>query len=144
MKQIILAIILSVTFFFGKANDNINMDVFYSFITEWWKTPYKFGGDSKKGIDCSAFTMTFYKNVLHKYLPRTAKEQYKISKRIEKDNLDLGDLVFFRNNSKSGWHVGIYMYDGLFIHSGVKHGVFVNNLNDSYYKKVYYGAGRLV
>jgi len=70
-------------------------------IIRYMNTPYKFGGDSKKGIDCSAFTQIMFKNTMSIDLSRTANEQYNMGKDIEeKKELQFGDLVFFPDLSK--------------------------------------------
>lgn len=125
--------------------DSTTVTKLYDFIQEWWRTDYQYGGTNKRGIDCSAFTRTLYLNVYSKDLPRTAQQQYSITKRINKEDLKAGDLVFFRYKATkriSGWHVGVYITSGFFVHSGSDRGVFVNNLEEPKYQKIYYSAGR--
>lgn len=112
---------------------------------ELFGTPYRFGGTSKKGFDCSAFTRYVYFNVAQIVLPRTAREQINIGKVIKKrEDLQFGDMVFFHTYSrKFASHVGIYLKDGLFVHSGTRYGVAVASLNSDYYSKRYIGARRL-
>lgn len=116
----------------------------YSFIDEWLGTKYKVGGYTKNGIDCSGFTKKLYENVFYSVIPRTAKTQYQSSKKINRDNLILGDLVFFRTNSRTTWHVGVYLFNNLFIHSGNKKtGVHISSLDNQYYKKTFLCGGRI-
>jgi hypothetical protein len=115
----------------------------FDFVYEWWGTKYRYGGTSKKGIDCSAFTSKLFDNVYDVNLPRTASEQYRATVRITKNDLKDGDLVFFRTRYKSGWHVGVYLTDGWFIHSKSRVGVTFDNLNNPTYSRIYYGAGRI-
>ena len=76
-------------------------------------------------------------------VPRTAREQYRVSARVNRMDLQEGDLVFF--NTRGGVsHVGIYLGDGFFTHSSSSKGVTINNLDESYYSKKYIGAGRVV
>ena len=115
----------------------------YAVIEDWWATRYRYGGSTKKGIDCSAFTSTLLNEVFGLVLPRTAKDQYALSEKINKrDNLLEGDLVFF--NTRGGVsHVGVYLGNGYFVHSSVHAGVTINSLNDDYYNRKYIGGGRV-
>lgn len=114
-------------------------------IIKYLNTPYKYGGNSTRGIDCSAFTQTVYNNVLSFNLNRSAREQYKQG--IEVDNpedLKFGDLVFFntRRRVKPG-HVGIYIGDNLFAHASSRNGVIVSSLDQSYYSRRFMGGRRI-
>lgn len=115
----------------------------YRFIKEWWNVPYKWGGTTKRGVDCSAFVKTMYKKLHGKDLPRTSGEQYKFVKKIGKDDLRTGDLIFFKAGRRIT-HVGYYLFDSLFVHSASKSkGVTISNLYDSAYKRTWYSQGRV-
>jgi len=118
-------------------------DPLFDFVTEWWGVKYRYGGETKKGIDCSAFTLKLFDKVYNVKLPRTASEQYRLTSRIKKEELKDGDLVFFRTNYMSTWHVGVYLTDGWFIHSKGRVGVTFDNLENPKYQRLYYGAGRI-
>jgi len=114
-----------------------------SFYKEWRGVRYKWGGSTKRGIDCSAFVQKAYKNSFNLKLPRTTKYQHKVGKYINKNSLRLGDLVFF----KTGWdsrHVGIYLDNGRFMHASTSKGVIISSLNNRYYKKHYWKAKRVL
>ncbi len=114
-------------------------------IIEYLNTPYKYGGNSKKGIDCSAFTQTVYNNTLSIQLLRSARDQYTQGQIIEnREDLKFGDLVFFntRRRVKPG-HVGIYIGDNLFAHASSKKGVIVSSLDHEYYSKRFMGGRRI-
>jgi cell wall-associated NlpC family hydrolase len=115
-----------------------------SFINEWKGTPYRLGGRSKSGIDCSQFTKRLYKDVYNKQLADVAWKQWNQTKRITKDSLEIGDIVFFSSKtSPSRWHCGIYIGNNKFVHSSNKiEGVKVSDLNEHRYIKSYKGAGR--
>jgi peptidoglycan DL-endopeptidase LytE len=108
--------------------------------------PYRYGGDSVRGLDCSAFTRKMYE-IFDVQLPRTAREQFREGMKVEKGELDTGDLVFFRTKrfAKEPTHVGIYIGDGKFIHasSALKRGVKVDSLNEGYFDRAYTGAVRV-
>jgi lipoprotein Spr len=111
-------------------------------VDEWYGTPYRLGGSSKKGIDCSAFVQAVYLSAYAMSVPRTAREQYKYSRIVSATELQEGDLVFF--NTRGGVsHVGIYLQNNKFIHASSSQGVTVSDLFEPYYLKRYIGAGRI-
>ena len=113
-------------------------------VIKYLDTPYKYGGNSGKGIDCSAFTKQVFENSLSLEIPRSAREQYRIGDEVSKDELKFGDLVFFNTTRRSfPGHVGIYLGDNQFVHASRKLGVTVSSLDDDYYLKRYVGARRV-
>jgi len=108
-------------------------------------TPYKYGGTSENGIDCSAFTQKVYQRSLELQIPRSTREQFQIGEKIAKDEeLDFGDLVFFKTRKRSSpSHVGIYIGDNKFMHASRKKGVMVSSLDEKYWTPRYLGARRL-
>jgi hypothetical protein len=106
--------------------------------------PYKFGGNTFLGIDCSAYVKKVY-GLLGIDLPRTAREQFNEGEAIDKEELSVGDLVFFRTYASFPSHVGIYLGNNLFIHAS-SHGkkVKVDNLDAPYFVKRFIGAKRLL
>ena len=120
--------------------NNINL---YSFIDQWFGTPYRLGGNTKKGIDCSSFTSSLFENIYAFVLPKQAKQQYAATKRISKAELKEGDLVFFDTRGGVS-HVGVFLANGNFVHSSSSQGVTISNLSEPYYAKRFIGAGRLI
>jgi cell wall-associated NlpC family hydrolase len=120
-------------------------DKLKKFIDSWMGVKYVFGGDSRKGIDCSAFVRRLYKSVYNVSLPRTCVYQYQLVTKVKKECLELGDLIFFRTKrGGSGWHVGVFLGNDKFVHaSGKGRNVMISNLNDSFYKRIYLNGGRL-
>lgn len=115
-----------------------------AFIKEWYGVPYRFGGTSKKGIDCSAFVRELYEDVYNIHLLRTAFEQFSASTPIfNKEELKEGDLVFFKIHSRHISHVGVYLSEGKFVHASSSSGVMVSDLSDRYWRRYYAGAGRV-
>ena len=96
--------------------------------------PYKFGGSTLKGIDCSAFVRKIYE-VFNIELPRTTREQFSIGKKVQKNQLEEGDLVFFRETGNRA-HVGIYVGENQFVHaSSYSKEVKIDHLDTPYYSK---------
>jgi cell wall-associated NlpC family hydrolase len=114
-------------------------------IIKYLDTPYKYGGSTLNGIDCSAFTQSVYQDALNINLNRTARDQFTQGKIISKEELQFGDLVFFntRRRVRPG-HVGIYIGEGLFAHASTKGGVMISSLDEDYYSKRFMGARRIV
>jgi len=115
----------------------------YSFIDEWYGTPYQYGGKTKKGIDCSGFTTIIYKEVFGKEVMGSSASIYHQCSAISKDKLKEGDLVFFKIDSKEISHVGIYLQNNKFIHATTKAGVMIDDLNEEYYRKYFKGGGAI-
>lgn len=111
-------------------------------------TPYRYGGTTRKGMDCSALLLTSYKTV-DVSLPRTAKAQSDIGKKISINNLQPGDLVFFarKKHRRKVTHAGMVTEvrskdDIRFIHASSSRGVIENNLLSKYYRGVFVKARR--
>ncbi len=117
-------------------------------VTESWRgTPYKIGGTSKKGVDCSAFVRAAYKEGLSVDLPRTSAEQELLGVSVNRSELKSGDLVFFRTQGMGPFfksrHVGVYLGAGEFAQSSGSKGVTISRLDQYYWNKKYHGARRI-
>jgi len=113
----------------------------YQNIDDWYGTRYKLGGTTKNGIDCSAFVQTIFLSAFGVSLPRMAKDQYKVTRRISRTELQEGDLLFF--NTRGGVsHVGIYLQNNKFVHASVS-GVMISDMFEPYYVKHFIAAGRV-
>lgn len=113
------------------------------YLDEWLGVPYKYGGMSKRGVDCSGLTTIIFKDVYSIELPRTARDQYIKGRKIGLNQIREGDLVFFRGVRGSGIdHVGIYLSEGEFVHASISGGVIISNLNDDYYNDRFVGVCR--
>jgi cell wall-associated NlpC family hydrolase len=114
-------------------------------IIKYLDTPYKYGGNSKNGIDCSAFTQAIFQNTFSVILLRSARDQYTQGFVVDdREKLQFGDLIFFntRKRVRPG-HVGIYIGDNLFAHSSSKNGVIVSSLDLEYYSQRFMGGRRI-
>ena len=114
----------------------------FQFIDEWYGTRYRLGGTTKKGIDCSAFSQYLFAAVYGLNLPRTAREQYKMTNRISRTDLTEGDLLFF--NTRGGIsHVGVYLQNNKFVHAASSEGVMISDVFDEYWVRRFIGVGRI-
>ena len=111
----------------------------------WLGTPYKYGGNSKSGVDCSGMVCMVFDNALSIKLPRNSAQQGEWCAKINKRDLQPGDLLFFstRSGSSSISHVGMYIGDGNMIHASTSKGVIVSSLSEDYYVKTYHSCGRV-
>ncbi len=113
-------------------------------------TPYRYGGMTRNGIDCSAFVLSVFGSVTGMNLPRVAASQAQEGVKIDKDQLQKGDLVFFSHQGKGRIsHVGIVEEvspegDVKFIHAATSRGVMISSLNDSYWGPRYRFAKRVI
>lgn len=110
-------------------------------------TPYRFGGSTLRGIDCSAFVKRSFE-FFGIELPRSSIMQYAVGEPVDRDALEVGDLVFFRTRGNRVSHVGIHIGDGKFIHAAaskrsIRRGVKIDSLDSKYYSKRFVGAKRL-
>lgn len=120
------------------------MDELMERIEEYLHTPYLWGGESKDGIDCSSFVQNVMYMALGVKLPRTSLEQSKKGSQVDVDELSLGDLLFFDTMNKGHTsHVGIYLDEGLFVHSGSRTGVAIASLNEEFYTETFLFAKRV-
>jgi probable lipoprotein NlpC len=110
----------------------------------WRGTPYRYGGMSRNGVDCSGFVYLTFRDKFALQLPRTTSAQSDIGTRISKDELLPGDLVFFKTgHGENGLHVGIYDTDNAFIHASTCQGVIRSSLDNVYWRKVFWQARRI-
>ena len=123
-----------------KIQSNVAKNEIIKNYNKWHGTKYKLGGNNKHGIDCSAFVGKIYKDSFNLNLRRATAELKYEWKKIKKENLKFGDMVFFRKNA----HVGIYVGNGEFIHSSTKKGVTKSSLIDGYYATQYTQARRII
>ena len=115
----------------------------------YMNTPYKYGGTTILGMDCSGLLMRSFE-AIDVYIPRTAKEQSKLGKKVTIGELKKGDLVFFKTMKKNGrvTHAGLVTDVRkkdriLFIHASSSKGVIEVNLMSDYYRKAFVKARRL-
>ncbi|MBK8611005.1 MAG: C40 family peptidase [Chitinophagaceae bacterium] len=120
----------------------VTNEVLYNEIEKWWATRYRYGGTNGKGIDCSAYTGALLSDVYGLNVSRTARAQFAESEKIEKEDLQEGDLVFF-NTGRGVSHVGLYLGNGYFTHAGSSTGVTISNLDETYWQRKFLRGGRI-
>ena len=116
-----------------------------NFIYHWLGKPYRLGGKTERGIDCSQFNKRLYADVYKLELQNVCYKQWDQTERVKTDSLQVGDLLFFRSRqSPSGWHCGTYIGETLFVHAANRYeGVKISSINEPNYKKALRGAGRV-
>ena len=144
------------------APEKITNTSLYDFIDEWLGTPYLLGGNTKKGVDCSSFTLNLYTTIYDEFIGRTAQQMYddnidqstSIFLFADPYNLEEGDLVFF--NDGSGYHVdtiehvGVYLKEKKFINATSRNGttgasgVKISDLNEPFWIRRFRAGGRLI
>lgn len=118
------------------------IEMLYSYYQHWQGTPYRMGGLSKNGVDCSGFVYLTYRSITGIKLPRTTGQQMKLGNEVSPHNLEPGDLLFF----KTGWytkHVGIYLQNGQFMHASTSQGVIISGLSEKYWREAFFLAKRI-
>jgi len=108
--------------------------------SKWKDTKYAWGGDSKKGIDCSALTRRIYREVYGHELPRVSTQQVQTGKKVSSKNLKAGDIVFFKPEGRTN-HTAVYVGNSLFINASSSKGVVMSSLKSPYWEKYFkYGV----
>ncbi|MBN8861391.1 MAG: C40 family peptidase [Sphingobacteriales bacterium] len=122
----------------------VNADL-YRFIDNWWGTPYRMGGATQQGVDCSAFTQTLMSVIYGQDIPRTAQGQKDFCSLVDLNDLHEGDLIFFKTRKgREITHVGIYLQDDQFVHASSSNGVMISSLKEPYWSRNFVSAGRVV
>jgi cell wall-associated NlpC family hydrolase len=109
----------------------------------WMGTPYRFGGVSRKGIDCSGLVMQMYNKLFDIRLPRSTRKQARAGVAVSRGQWQPGDLVFFRPPRRAR-HVGIYLGGGEFVHTSSSRGVMISRMDDKYWYNAYWQARRIL
>lgn len=113
------------------------------YAASWLGTPHRMGGNSKSGVDCSGLTCLLYRDVFgHQFASRSSADLYKECDPVSLQELQPGDLVFFKIRGNRIDHVGVYLDGGEFVHASVRKGVMINRLDEPYYQKTFYKGGR--
>lgn len=117
------------------------LDLLYQQFGAWRGTPYRLGGQSHTGIDCSAFVQNVLADGFGISLPRTTALQQHAGSPVPLSALKAGDLVFFKPDGK-GRHVGIYLENGRFMHASTTAGVTISSLHTPWWRNAYWKSRR--
>ena len=112
-------------------------------ISPWLGVPYKFGGTTRAGVDCSGLVMNVTREARGINLRRSSIEMMREIEAIDKSQLQPGDLVFFKTGGRTGYHVGIFTGNGKFVHASTTKGVIISSLDEPYYVRHYHASGRI-
>jgi lipoprotein Spr len=121
----------------------VNLNLYFE-IYKWLDTPYCYAGETAKGIDCSGFSNKIYQAVYGKTLEGGSRDIFTKVKPINIKLVEEGDLLFFKIWKGQISHVGIYLQGRKFAHATTQAGVIISDLDETYYKKYFYKAGRLL
>lgn len=132
------------TVFVGDAADRgVVQQALLAQFREWRGTPYRLGGNSKSGIDCSAFVQQTLATHFQIKAPRTTAQQVNMGEEVERSSPKVGDLLFFRTGYSTR-HVGFYLGSGKFLHASTRVGVTISRLDDTYWRKTFWQVRRVM
>jgi cell wall-associated NlpC family hydrolase len=109
---------------------------------QWKGVPYRYGGQDRRGLDCSAFAQLTYRQRFGIHLPRETGAQRAVGNEVSRAHMAPGDLVFFDTGALSR-HVGIYLGDSRFLHVSERAGVMLSSLEESYWARRFRRAVRV-
>jgi LysM repeat protein len=128
----------------GKWKDPDERSLFIRVVKNFLGVPYRLGGSTLKGIDCSAFVKKMFE-IFNVEIPRTTREQLRIGKKVKKEDLEEGDVVFFKTQRASRTHVGIYIGNNEFIHASYRSKeVRVDSLDTPYFNQRFINGVRII
>jgi NlpC/P60 family len=115
----------------------------YKVIDDWFGTRYRFGGTTRKGIDCSALMQVIGQYVFGWALPRTAHAQYAIMEKVAREDIKEGDFVYFHTTRRGVSHVGMCLQNNKFVHASTSKGVIISDLDEAYWDNRIIGFKRM-
>ena len=128
----------------AQKNYKVDREKMMKVINSYLNTPYKYGGTTKAGLDCSGLVMVVFKESIGLSLPHSSRKLYGLGRQVSKGKLKFGDLVFFGRSISAIDHVGVFTGNGQFAHASTQKGVIISGLSEKYYRRRYQGAVRIV
>lgn len=128
---------------YGLHPGEINRPEILHVYEKWRHTPYRYGGRGEKGLDCSGFVNVLLREVYNQQMPGGSASMYTKVQHIKKEELQEGDLVFFRIYRGRISHVGMYLSNNKFVHASTRGGIIISDLNEPYYRRYWAGGGRM-
>ncbi len=110
---------------------------------DWQGVPYLLGGTDFDGVDCSGFLQAVFADYFGVQLPRVTHDQMKEGKSVKKDNIKIGDIVFFRTG-KNTMHAGVMINSQQFMHASTSSGVMISALQERYWSDAYLTTRRIL
>ena len=134
--------------YIGVPQQDIRNIHLFVFIDQWLYTPYKYGGTTQQGVDCSGFVQRILSDVYGYKISRKSSQQFFNENTVKYNNghtLEEGDLLFFEttDNSNAITHMGLYVGNRMFVHAASSLGVSIASLDNSYWKPRYTAAGKV-
>ncbi|MGL5110499.1 MAG: NlpC/P60 family protein [Vibrio ordalii] len=120
-----------------------NQDSLGILFQRWQGVPYRLGGETLNGVDCSAFVQIAFKDAWQIPLPRTTRSQSQTGFEVNYQNAQRGDLVFFRTSRTSN-HVGVYLGDKKFMHASTSKGVMISRMDNPYWASKFWQFRRII
>jgi len=118
--------------------------IFTRVVDRYLGMPYKKGGDDEKGFDCSHLVKAVYNEYSGTRVPASTRALYQLPEEVTREELIVGDLVFFSFDDAAITHIGIYMGGGRFVHASESRGVVMSSLSDPEFRDAYKGARRVL
>jgi len=110
---------------------------------DWQGVPYVLGGNGYDGVDCSSFLQIVFADYFEVKLPRVTADQIKTGKSVKKNNIRIGDLVFFKTGKRT-MHAGVMINDQQFMHASTSSGVMISALQERYWSDAYLTTRRVL
>lgn len=148
LSALLLALVAALPFYAGAGGYRAHSDadlrsaLMHQF-DRWEGTPYRYGGNSRNGVDCSGFVHITFRDALGIEVPRSTELLSRCGPTISPRRLAVGDILVFRA-SRTNLHVGIYVGRGQFIHASKSHGVILSDLSNPYWHDVYVKSVRVI